>query len=175
MAKAPVKPVVSPELRREQALMAKLGPFTYILDPTEERPEQVIIQGDWEAQNIVTVPIPQLAQLGFGLKHRFNLNGAEQFMRVWDLWGRYGLTQYVLQLGDIFYPRLRIGVPTLSSHAFGIAFDLNPHWNDRGYTPAHIDSKGTVLPLVEIAKECGFAWMGDDPTRKEGMHFELVI
>ena len=73
-----------------------------------------------------------------------------------------------------YVPRLIRGSKTeLSSHAFGIAFDINMQWNMLSTEPALLGHKGSVRELVAIAHDHGFYW-GGHFSRKDGMHFELA-
>ena len=68
--------------------------------------------------------------------------------------------------GGCWAPRTS-GADALSSHAWGIAVDLNVQGNHYGAEP-------TIAPeVVEVMARHGFAWGGDWPV-PDGMHFELV-
>ncbi len=68
--------------------------------------------------------------------------------------------------GGCWAPRTS-GNAALSSHAWGIAVDLNVQGNHYGAEP-------TIAPeVVEVLARHGFAWGGDWPV-PDGMHFELV-
>ena len=68
--------------------------------------------------------------------------------------------------GGCWAPRTA-GAEALSSHAWGIAVDLNVQGNHYGAEP-------TIAPeVVEVMARHGFAWGGDWPV-PDGMHFELV-
>ncbi len=64
-------------------------------------------------------------------------------------------------------PRVQAGT-TLSSHAWGIAIDLNVHGNHYGATPTMPDE------VIETFVRHGFVW-GGDWLIPDGMHFELVV
>lgn len=79
---------------------------------------------------------------------------------------RAGLSKEVYQTAGCYYPRYIAGTTTLSNHSFGLAIDINSTENQRG-TVGQMSRA-----VVDIFKQCGFAWGGDwhytDP-----MHFEL--
>lgn len=63
---------------------------------------------------------------------------------------------------------------TLSSHAYGTAFDINAPQNWIKARPASVGRKGSVRELVPIAEAYGFMW-GGDFRRRDGMHFEISM
>ena len=69
--------------------------------------------------------------------------------------------------GGCWAPRTQ-GSAALSSHAWGVAVDLNVAGNHYGAEP--------TMPkeIVEVMAAHGFAWGGDWPV-PDGMHFELVV
>lgn len=69
--------------------------------------------------------------------------------------------------GGCWAPRTQ-GSAALSSHAWGIAVDLNVAGNHYGAEP-------TMPPeIIEVMAAHGFAWGGEWPV-PDGMHFELVV
>jgi hypothetical protein len=76
--------------------------------------------------------------------------------------------------GSIAFRRVR-GGHTLSSHAFGIAFDINAVFNPMGTTPLAHWEHGSVSELVPIALKHGFFWGGWFHSRPDGMHFEYGL
>lgn len=70
-------------------------------------------------------------------------------------------------VGGCWAPRTQ-GARTPSSHAWGIAIDLNVQGNLMGATPT------LAAEVVEVFTAYGFAWGGDWPL-PDGMHFELVV
>ena len=69
--------------------------------------------------------------------------------------------------GGCWAPRTQ-GSAALSSHAWGIAVDLNVAGNHYGAEP--------TMPreVIEVMADHGFVWGGDWPV-PDGMHFELVV
>jgi hypothetical protein len=69
--------------------------------------------------------------------------------------------------GGCWAPRTQ-GSAALSSHAWGVAVDLNVAGNHYGAEP-------TMPPeVIEVMAAHGFAWGGEWPV-PDGMHFELVV
>ncbi len=69
--------------------------------------------------------------------------------------------------GGCWAPRTQ-GSAALSSHAWGIAVDLNVAGNHYGAEPT------MPVEIVEVMAAHGFAWGGEWPV-PDGMHFELVV
>ncbi|GAB2979684.1 M15 family metallopeptidase [Nocardioides montaniterrae] len=77
-----------------------------------------------------------------------------------------GLADKITNYAGCFVPRFIAGTTTLSNHAFGLAFDIDPADNARG-TVGHMDPG-----VIQTFQRWGFTWGGTwrytDP-----MHFEL--
>lgn len=77
-----------------------------------------------------------------------------------------GLAAKITNYAGCYNPRFIAGTTTLSNHAFGLAFDIDPAENARG-TVGHMDPG-----VVQTFERWGFTWGGTwhytDP-----MHFEL--
>jgi hypothetical protein len=159
------------------------GSFEYEADSTAGHCG-IKIKGNWEADNITNVDIPQLngkkagnAEIKKGVI-RFNKKAAKQLQKLWQAWETAGLLDRVLTYDGGFVPRFikrKDGTcaTTLSNHAWGSAFDINAEWNGLGAEPALTGAKGCVRELVEIANQHGFYWGGHFGT-KDGMHFEVA-
>lgn len=158
----------------EKARMEMFGPFKYTKAPTKDNPENVKIQGNWEAENIVMVPLPLLSKRGLGSRAQFHTKAAKQLQGLFAAWDAAGYGEYILQWGGTYCPRLIRGGNSLSNHAFGTAFDINVPWNPLGQEPAPLGGKGSVMALVALANEFGFYWGGHYHKRKDGMHFEIA-
>lgn len=66
----------------------------------------------------------------------------------------------------------------LSRHCWGIAIDLNEVQNPQGQPPmaASTPGSGSLLKLVPIFEQHGFAWGGHfRQGGPDGMHFELAL
>lgn len=138
-------------------------------------PEAVIITNGWE-KNIVMVEIPQLVGVkgaGRAKKFPFHKKVAAQVQALFEMWAHYNYTQLILSYAGSWVPRfVRGSRTTLSSHAWGTAFDINAAWNGYGRRPAMVGEEGCVRELVEFAVDHGFYWGGWFP-RSDGMHFEV--
>ncbi len=154
------------------------GAFHYGAKPVDGNPENVVIYGGWQKENIKRVEVPQLVGVPYAphdgavLFHRL---GAPQLVALFDAWEKAGLKKHILTWGGSFAPRfIRGSRSVLSNHAFGTAFDINAHWNGLGQLPAARSMKGCLLDLVELANKFGFYWGGHFSNRLDGMHFELA-
>lgn len=161
-------------LSRTERELAFGGPFKWRASPQAGNRENIIILGDWEAQNIVSVEVPQLHKVpGNFSRMRWNKRAVPQLLALWKAWEDAGLLPLVLSYEGAYVPRLiRGSTSSLSNHAYGSAFDINYFWNQLGATPARRGTKGSVHELVRLAHEHGFYW-GGNFTRLDGMHFEV--
>lgn len=151
------------------------GSFDYEADPTPSEPRNIKILGSWISENIVGVDIPQLeGKKGYqGKPVRFHRNGRDALVKLWQDWEKAGLLDRIVSFEGAFNPRFIGGTTDLSTHAFGIAFDVNAGANARGDVPALAGEPGSVRELVEIANQNGFFWGGHYRSKPDGMHFEL--
>jgi len=158
---------------RQQAF----GQFPFESAPVEGNPEAIRITSNWEAQNIVSVNIPQL----IGVKGapasgnvRFHRLVAPRVVGLFQAWEDAGLKGLILSWSGSFVPRfIRGSRSILSQHAFGSAFDINAEFNGFGRTPAALGTTGSVRALVPTANERGFYW-GGHFAKRDGMHFEIA-
>lgn len=163
------------------------GAFDFTPDPvppdpargTLGEPERVAIAGRWVADNILRVDTPQLAHLGRRTLRMHRL-AAEPLQAMLAAWESAGLLKHVLTVNGAFYPRYKRGKTgpnathaDLSTHSWGCALDICAPWNRLGKPPAPLGTRGSVVELVPIAEQHGFAW-GGYWTRPDGMHFELA-
>lgn len=165
--------VLSPDQIR-----AEFGDFSWKDDPNERG--AIIISPPWEKQNITTVTIPQLngvridsTSLTSKGRIEFHKKAAQDLQDAFAEVERQGLLPLIRTWGGSFVPRHITWNPAkgLSSHSWGIAFDINVRWNGYGVTPPGKGEEGSVVELVPIFESFGFAWGGFFSTA-DGMHFE---
>jgi peptidoglycan hydrolase-like protein with peptidoglycan-binding domain len=170
----PSFPPISTNAQRQ----AIFGSFDYVSAPEPKNPEAIRILGNWERENIVDVPVPQLSK-ALGTKTRtmqFHRLGASQLQGLWAEWETAGLLGKILTYNGSFSARFVRGSRTvLSNHAFGSAFDINEPYNKLGHQPALVGEKGSNRELVQIANKWGFFWGGHYSSRLDGMHFEIAF
>ena len=77
-----------------------------------------------------------------------------------------GLASKITNYAGCYNPRFIAGTTTLSNHAFGLAFDIDPAQNARG-TVGQMD-RGVVAVFEKWGFTWGGTWSYTDP-----MHFEL--
>jgi peptidoglycan hydrolase-like protein with peptidoglycan-binding domain len=151
----------------------KYGGFEYKVNANRT----IRILGGWEAENIVKIQTPWLKKLQPYKPDslRVHKDVADNFIELFEAWDKAGLWSRVETFDGGFYPRLIRGHATaLSSHSYGIAFDINAGTNGLGVIPPIVGRKGSVRELVPIANELGWYW-GGHFQRKDGMHFEFAF
>jgi hypothetical protein len=168
----PCPPGVEPLNAYDKALL--FGTFSYKPAPVAGCPEAVVITNSKDFK-IDWVEIPQLANLtGAPGNHKvqFNAKCKDSLVALFQEWEDAGLIDRVKSWAGSYVPRfVRGSRTTLSSHAWGTAFDINAQWNGLGMQPALIGKPGCVRELVEIANNHGWFW-GGHFNRLDGMHFE---
>lgn len=154
----------------------KFGRIEYKSAGTSRNKEAIKITNGWSS-NLTRVSIPQLVGLPGAYKLKtfyFHKKIAEQTQGLFQAWEDAGHGGLILGFGGSWVPRfVRGSRSTLSSHAWGTAFDINVPWNYRGTVPAARDKHGSVRELVDIAYEHGFYW-GGYFRKRDGMHFEVA-
>ncbi len=141
----------------------------------------IYITNQWDIENLDTIYVSQLVGTPTWY-HDFPHDGnviihnkiARQFKMLWHAWEKAGvLTQVVSWGGSYASRKVRGSWFYLSSHTYGIAFDINYQENPFGETPAQKGEHGCVYDLVPIALEHGFYW-GGHFCQPDGMHFEVA-
>jgi len=153
----------------------KFGEFTWELKPNPNPGREIIIKGNWERDNIVLINTPIFASLPpyRASRMRVHKKVAHQFEQLFAHWQREGLTSLLESFDGAYNPRMiRGSASSLSSHSYGIAFDINAATNGLGVIPPKKGAKGSVRILAEIAHQYGFFW-GGHFSRHDGMHFEV--
>jgi D-alanyl-D-alanine carboxypeptidase/Putative peptidoglycan binding domain len=161
-------------LTRTEDRQSVFGKFSYEVTDTAG---DIRVTDGWAAKNIIAVTLPFPTGLPGAPSSKqvaFHRLAAKQLVALWDAWASASLLDRVLTWDGSYAPRLTRGLPTLSNHAFGSAFDINERWNPLGAQPALVGQKGSVRELVQLANEHGFYWGGHFRSRKDGMHFEIA-
>lgn len=154
----------------------KFGFIEFKHQPLLENNEHIIITNNFEKDNIIKVHIPQITKITFGKRKFIKIHkiAYEPLKLFFDQIEKRKLLSMIKTFNGSYVPRLIRGSKTqLSSHAFGIAFDINMQWNMLSTEPALLGHEGSVRELVPIAHDHGFYW-GGHFSRKDGMHFELA-
>jgi hypothetical protein len=90
------------------------------------------------------------------------------FTHVFDRIQDSGLQNNITSFGGCFSFRPQRTGTKLSTHAWGIAIDLNPEANQQG-TAGNMDTS-----VIAIFREAGFKWGGDWQGRtRDPMHFQF--
>ncbi len=154
----------------------RFGDFTWQMKPGSNPGREIAITDNWEAEHIVLIDAPLFRTLPpyKASRMRVHRKVARQFEQLFRDWEKAGLHKLLLSYDGAYNPRMIRGSATnLSSHSYGIAFDINAAWNGLGVIPPKAGQKGSVRELVEIANEHGFYW-GGHFSRHDGMHFEVA-
>lgn len=163
---------------------------------------QVTVSAEWQKQWLVPVSLP----IPTGITHKVMLH--KRAAPVFEAWFRSWTPEVcktVKTFDGSFVPRLmrmakNLPVPVngdsytktwgsyVSRHTRGIAVDLCSKWNQQGKVPAARGTEGSVLELVELARQvrvpikdafgktwtAGIVWGGDwSAGAIDGMHWEL--
>jgi hypothetical protein len=126
--------------------------------------------------NIVSVEVKQLRGVEGAASGKvfWHALAAAQLISFFQEVEEAGFLDRILSCAGTWVPRFTRGSTSeLSSHAYGIAIDLNAQQNWLGAVPARPGEKGCLFELVGIAARHGFYW-GGWFSRKDGMHFEVA-
>ena len=141
--------------------------------------DMIAITNDWADTYLVSVHIPQLLRIPGVRSDRIQLHMrvAEQVRLLFAAWELAGLLPLITSFDGAWIPRtMRLQPTRLSSHAYGIAFDLNARWNPMMGLAALVGQPGSLRELVPLANAHGFYWGGhwnfDGRGASDGMHFE---
>lgn len=157
--------------RRYGPLVGRIVP-----DPSPDNPERVKMPAGWAEENLVTVVVPELANVPGANQGRITLHRkvAKPFRQLVDAWKRAGVLEDVISWEGTYVPRfVRGSTSAVSTHAYAASFDLNAAQNGLNQEPAPLGTRGSVLRLVPIAERLGWAW-GGRFKRLDGMHFEYT-
>lgn len=130
----------------------------------------------WEANNLE--PFEHVALDHLDIRPpRFHVKARPHLKRAFDAIHGAGLSHLILTWDGSFVPRYKnwdASSRQLSSHSWGIAFDVNQRFNGVRQVPALAGKPGDLRPLVPLLAEQGFAWGGHFSSPLDGMHFELA-
>jgi len=140
---------------------------------------QPFIQGDgtlsqeWHDLHMSKCPLPFSLPLDWNRSISVNFllchkKMVEVFTKVFDALVERGLQSQVKTYGGCFAYRPQRGSLHLSTHAWGIAVDLNPFENQLG-TAGNMNQG-----VIDVFKGAGFTWGGDFRSRKDPMHFQFA-
>jgi hypothetical protein len=126
----------------------------------------------FERQNIVRIKLPYNFKLAWD--HNKNISSirchlllADRFQAIFDETLEQGLNSKANYFGGCFNFRQKRNGAGFSTHAWGIAIDLNPETNRYG------TSGDMALEVVEIFRNFGFIWGGDWKGKmRDPMHFQ---
>lgn len=127
-------------------------------------------EAEWNARlETVQLELPNAP----GARARVHRAIAPRLQALVDAWRRAGVLADVLSFDGVAVARrVRGSQDRLSSHAFGVSFDVNAAQNPLGSHGAPAGSAGSVARLVPIAEALGWAW-GGRWQRPDPMHFEI--
>jgi len=108
---------------------------------------------------------------------RFHVKALPYLQSAFDAIRAAGLGPLIISWDGSFVPRYKnwdARSGQLSSHSWGVAFDINQRFNGVRQVPALPGKPGDLRPLVPIFAAAGFAWGGHFSSPLDGMHFELA-
>lgn len=130
---------------------------------------------EWERENLSTFQLPYPLRLSWDKDTLVSTVTAHKLVGEYicdalDEIGQYNGGWYLdkfgyNRFGGIYNPRFKRGIDELSTHAWGIAIDLNPHLGPLGEESKMPDF------IVKAFTNRGFVWGGVFP-RPDGMHFQ---
>ncbi|GGF76912.1 hypothetical protein GCM10007301_41020 [Azorhizobium oxalatiphilum] len=133
----------------------------------------ITILGNWTRDHIVEVAVPELAPFQRSIECHTLI--AQPLKDAFAEVAAQGLLGHIQAWDGLFVPRHKSWDPSrsLSSHSWGIAFDINARWNGYGKQPTPAGRLGSVIALVPIFEKHGFYWGGRFSGGSiDGMHFE---
>lgn len=140
----------------------------------------VMLDPSWANENLESVYVPELEALakkgvtGVPKNGKLTVNKkvATDLLAFFSDLGKQNLLDSITSFGGAFNARLVRGSESeLSSHALGIALDLNTAENPFGKEPAREGEKGAMQEIARIAKKHHFRW-GGCFKKPDGMHLE---
>lgn len=149
------------------AITATFGDvFSFVDDTGHLKPE-------WQEQYLATAELPYSLALSWDLNTKVNRILCHKllvpvFEEVFNHVLQRGFKEKIATYGGCFNFRQQRTGTKLSTHAWGIAIDLNPATNEQG-------TSGSMDPdVVMIFRVCGFKWGGDFVGKsRDPMHFQF--
>jgi hypothetical protein len=128
----------------------------------------------WYRENITNIQLPTLKNVTkYWEKVKVNKHVAEQFIGVFDEIEKEGLVKHITSFNGAWVARfIRGSTKNISTHANGLALDLNAKENPLNKIGADIGMKGSLHELTPIFNKWGFLW-GATFNRKDYMHYQL--
>jgi len=127
----------------------------------------------WETEMLAVITLPFAIPLSWNpelmVDHlRCHKLMAEIFQEAFERILQQGLAGEVTSLGGCYSFRMQRGGARMTTHAWGIAIDLNTATNRQGSAG---DMSGE---LIELFRASGFTWGGNWPGRRcDPMHFQF--
>lgn len=164
---------------------AAYGRFAFKSEPKPGNPESVRILGGWDATNLTTIRIPQIAGAPGGRLVCAHHAAVGPLLAVWAAWEKAGMLPLVHVFSGAYVARfkrqngteaerlakcLKLGAGSLSNHCYGTAFDINAPELPLGRP---LLTGSPFAKLVPVAEACGWYWGGNFKSRIDCMHFEL--
>ena len=170
-----------------QAMGAGAAPSIGVLTPPHGLDELVATFGDifayiredhtldphWQAELLTSIELPFPLTLSWDRSRQVQRMSCHRLLAqtctdVFSHIQSEGLQSKITSFGGCFSFRPQRTGTRLSTHAWGIAIDLNPESNAQG-TAGNMD-----LGLVSIFKQAGFSWGGDWLGKvRDPMHFQF--
>lgn len=132
---------------------------------------RIAINPAWLRDNLVACCLTKADGRGADIHTRCHRLVKEPLERAFADLAARGLSKLIHSFDGLWVPRHMTWNPArpLSSHSWGIAFDLNASTNPYG---GAVTAENRALN--EVFNRYGFAWGGDWNGAKDGMHWELA-
>ncbi|MGH9516344.1 MAG: M15 family metallopeptidase [Terriglobales bacterium] len=131
------------------------------------------LEAAWQSEFLARVTLPFPLIISWDRSQRVTAITCHKllttaFVSVFDRIQSSGLQNKITSFGGCFSFRPQRTGTKLSTHAWGIAIDLNPETNQQG-------TAGDMDPaLIAIFREAGFKWGGDwQGQTRDPMHFQF--
>ena len=131
----------------------------------------------WVQANLEEVELPAMVGVkGFPSSGRikFHRKAAPHLKAAIEEIAQKGLINRIRSFDGGWVPKTMRGSGMYSTHAFGIAIDINSSYQPLGRPPPGAGQEGSVAELVPIFERHGFFW-GGRFARAEGGHFQYGL